>query len=239
VRRDPSGPKESAGQNARTGQTELVGQSDPKVQIVQVDQSVPKVQIVLVGQKGLRTVGEAHEMIAADAIAALVNPVPATNVEICRHIPNRFLNQPDSVQDCTMMMMTLDFAMSRFFRNKTNSCWLTMTTRMHLVRRLRLRIWMIAKRDPNVVEGEVVDDVAGESATKRVNEASRASSQTEMRMGAKSFPGIPKSLPGKMRLEPWLLPTWKTINAHRVIAATREAGALDAIDNGQWHSLSL
>ena len=92
---------------------------------------------------------------------------------------------------------------------------------------------MIAKRDPNVVEGEVVDDVAGESAMKRVNETSRSSSRTEMRMRAKSFPGIPKSLPGKMRLEPWLPPTWKTINAHRVIAATREAGALDAIDNGQ------
>lgn len=103
---------------------------------------------------------------------------------------------------------------------------------MHLVRRLRLKIWMIAKLDPNVVEGADVDDVAGESLTKRVNEAS----WTEMRMGAKSFPGIRKSLLGKMRLEPWLPPTWKTTNAHRVIAATREAGALDATDNGRWHS---
>lgn len=122
VRREPSDPKESAGQNEQIGRTELAGQNDPKVQIVLVDQSVPKVQIVLVDQKGLRTVGEAHEMIAADAIATLVNPVPETNVEICRHIPNRFPNQPDSVRDCTMMMMTSDFAMSRFFWNKKNSC---------------------------------------------------------------------------------------------------------------------
>jgi hypothetical protein len=98
---------------------------------------------------------------------------------------------------------------------------------------------MIAKRDPNVVEGVDVDDAVGETPTKRVNEASWESSRTVMWMGAKSFPGIPKSLLGKMRLEPWLPPTWKTINAHRVIAATREAGALDAIDNGRWHSLSL
>lgn len=119
-RRDPSDPKESAGQNERIGRTELVGQNDPKVQIVPVDQSVPKVQIAPVDQKELRAVGEAHEMIAADAVATFVNPVPETNVEICRHIPNRFLNQPDSVRDCTMMMMTSDFAMSRFFWNKKN-----------------------------------------------------------------------------------------------------------------------
>ena len=109
VRRDPSDPKESAGQNERIGRTELVGQS------------VPKVLIVLVDQKELRTVAEAHEMIAADAIATSVKPVPVTNVEICRHIPNRFLNQPDSEQDCTMMMMISDFATSRFFWNKMNS----------------------------------------------------------------------------------------------------------------------
>jgi hypothetical protein len=122
VRRAPSDLKELAGQNEQIGRTEPVGQSVPKVQTAPVD------------QKELRTAVEAHEMIAADAIATFANPVLVTNVETHQHIPNRFLNQPDSVQDCTMTMIS-DFAMNRFFWNKMNSCWLTMTTRMHLARR--------------------------------------------------------------------------------------------------------